>query len=690
MVEKKSNKKSKTKKFRLTSKIIIGTFGTDYLNQINCDKIFNYYTNKKTKDGKECWEVLVVKAHGDEEIQHDHFHFITFWIGKDKKGDIQNDKYFDIPIEQNIYSFENENGDKIYNFQKDISDFALGNLLNLYKKWTLLTVAHPNFKGKDNKKFGSEYDMLKYVWDQKIEYKCNFNVEAKLEELKCEKLLNKKNLTKTKQIKEELAEYVRSQWLAGAPLEEVKQQILKNKEYANIYIYNTSIQNFVEKQFKQIKPIQPTPIFGKYYVPNELAEFLEYLNEWGEKYYNEVIIPCKENKFDNYEEAMKSFYQKYLQRGKAIIFYGKGGIGKTCLFSCYGPCSYWKDRFNYDQWNNWGFFNWFDDVDIFTKKYNNETHEITAADWEYLKTWIGGQQQSTINGKYRTTKTIFNLKPCVFITNIPINERFSENAIQYMKDLNTVIFVNCYESLFTKKDTKTIGGFTKWREIDTTKTFYYKLLKNKKKEEKNKRKQETEEEDCINDYNKKQKTVLEYEEEEPILLDNGKTDLTIPNINNNFDYEPPRANSNISIKNFTPSTSINPYNDNISNLDGTTHCIARKNYIIRCLNNIKDRINYFNSKIEILQKKYNKLHTKRKRLNNEYNNSYTNYYLKNKYYYMGIKEIEEMRFTKLSKLKEINNTILDIKNEIKEYHQYINNLIIEYNKICNIINNKKY
>ena len=49
-----------------------------------------------------------------------------------------------------------------------------------------------------------------------------------------------------------------------------------------------------------------------------------------------------------------------------------------------------------------------------------------------------------------------------------------------------------------------------------------------------------------------------------------------------------------------------------------------------------------------------------------------------------------MRFTKLSKLKEINNTILDIKNEIKEYHQYINNLIIEYNKICNIINNKKY
>lgn len=523
-------------KFLLKTKIIIGTFGTDYLEQINCKYILESYKNKKLS-----WDFLIVKSHGDKEIKHDHFHFIGFWTGKDR-ATIKSDKYFDIEIDKPLYSFEDNEGNKHYELKENINNEDLKNLLNKYSKFITLTVAHPNFKGKDNKKYGSEYDMLKYVWDQKIEYESTFDVQLKLDELYLEKQKNLKKQSKVKEIKIKLANYVREQWLAGAPKQEVVDHILKDEELSSVYLYNTAIQHFIEKQFNKTKPFQPSPIFGIYYVPKGVADYLDYLNDFTKSYYEEVIIPCKQKKYDKYETAMEAFVQKHKNRGKCLIFKGKGGIGKTHLFACYGPCSYWKDRFNFDQWNNWGFFNWFDDVDVYSKKQNND-NKITADDWEFLKTWIGGQYQSSFSGKYRAVKTVINYKPCIFTTNKDIDERFNNEALTYMKELETVTIEYCNEKLFEPKKTNTIGGFAKWRKIDTRETYYYKniYLKQKRKSEEISNNTIPE---LIN--NKKPKTVLEHEEETPILIEDKSADITI---NNDDLFDPPQANIFASNKN---------------------------------------------------------------------------------------------------------------------------------------------
>lgn len=514
----------KTKKFRVISNTIIGTYGTDYLEQISCKSILNKCQEYKLKDKiSNSWDTLVVKAHGDEEINHDHFHFICFWKGK-KKCDITNEKYFDLPLEKEIYSCEDQEGTRHYELKENVNDIQFNEYRKKYKNIITLSVAHPNFKGQDKKKFGSEYDMLNYVWKQKIEFESTFNVEVKLEELKNKKLQDIKKQLKRTELKDQLCEYIREQWLIGTPKDTVIHNILNDSNLSKIYLTQSSIQNFVDKQFNKAKQEKPRFIFGTYYVPNEIAEFLNYLDKFTKSYYEEVIIPCKNGKYPDYQTAMENFQQKYKERGKCLIFKGKGGIGKTALFGCYGPCSYWKDRFNYDQWNNWGFFNWFDDVDIYSKSLNTELKK-TAEDWDYLKTWIGGQYNSTFTGKYRSVKTVINYKPCIFTTNIPIEERFNKRALNYMKELGTVTFSEANHTLYKKPNKNTINNYFKITKIDTTKTYYYKNIYSKQI---NKRKSENSDKN-IPISPKKQKTVLEYEEEEPILIEDKSADIIISN-----------------------------------------------------------------------------------------------------------------------------------------------------------------
>lgn len=515
----------KNKKFRIISNLIIGTYGTDYLEQISCKSILNKCQEYKLKDKiSNSWDTLVVKAHGDEEIDHDHFHFICFWKGK-KKCDITNEKYFDLPLDKEIYSCEDQDGTKHYELKENVNDIQFNEYRKKYKNIITLSVAHPNFKGPDKKKFGSDYDMLNYVWKQKIEYETTFNVEEKLEQLKIKKLQDLKKQTKRTEIKDNLCEYIRQQWLAGAPKQEILNQISNDKDFSKVFMTNSSIQNFVNNEFNKTRQQEPEPVFGIYYVPIEVANFCEYLDNFTKNYYEEVILPCKNGKYPNYETAMGEFYQKYKQRGKCLIFKGKGGIGKTSLFGCYGKCSYWKDRFNFDQWNNWGFFNWFDDVDIYSKKLNNNLKN-TADDWEYLKTWIGGQFTSTFTGKYRAIKTVINCKPCIFTTNKEISERFNNDALKYMKDLGTITFSESNYCLYKKPNTNTLNNFTKIKKIDTRNTYYYKNIYNKVNK---KRKQTTENTTIQQESPKKQKTVLEYDEEEPILIEDKSADIIISN-----------------------------------------------------------------------------------------------------------------------------------------------------------------
>lgn len=504
------------------------------MDQINCEKIFNNYIRKLDKDGNPIWEILVVKAHGDEEIDHDHYHFFCF-SKKDKRIAIKNEKYFDIPIERQVYMFEEEDKTRNYVFKDSINQELLKERIENSKSFAILKVAHPNIKGKFNRDKGAPYDTLKYCWDQQIEYKANFDVEKKLEELKIIK--DKQSQSQKRKIREEnkskLLEYIRQQFLIGKPKQDLIKYIMNKAEYAEIYLSNSSIQNAIEKIFNQTIPIQPVPRFGKYWVPIELSDFFDYLNEYTKNYHEEVIIPCNEGKYETYEEAMEAFIQKHEDRAKSIIISGKGGIGKTNLIACFGSCSYWKDRFNYDQWNNWGYFNWFDDVDVYGKKIDFENAKTSPNDWEYLKAWIGGQYQCSFSGKYRGVKTVVNCKPCIFVTNDEIEDRFSPEAIKYMNDIG-VVRIRLEDKLFEPKDTRSIGGFAKWREIDTRNFYYYKNIYRKRKNSNN----ENEE------FNKRARVVLENEEDPSILIEDKDAEIV---------EEIVRPNSLASSSNFVPN-----------------------------------------------------------------------------------------------------------------------------------------
>ena len=52
---------------------------------------------------------------------------------------------------------------------------------------------------------------------------------------------------------------------------------MENKEWAEVFISNNSLQTFVDRQFRKTKPINPHPRFGKYWVPIEMYNYLKYL-----------------------------------------------------------------------------------------------------------------------------------------------------------------------------------------------------------------------------------------------------------------------------------------------------------------------------------------------------------------------------------------------------------------------------
>ena len=340
--------------------------------------------------------------------------------------------------------------------------------LKLYNK------AVPHIKYYNTKDKAVFWDAANYLLEQQKNepYALITTLDLTLELPKWKAMKETKEEAKNKpKAKDELCEFVRSQWLLDVKKEEVIVKIMKNPVFAGIYIKTTAIQNFIDKQFRMIKIEKPPFRWQPYWVPVEIADFLQYMSDWAMAFHYEVELPCKDGIYESYEEAMQVFQQHH-DRGKCLIISAKGGLGKTLLFGCMGPCSYWKDRFNYDQWNSWGYFNWFDDVDVYNEQTTQQDIKIGPKDFKYLKTWLGGQFNSGFTGKYRAVKNVCNFKPCVFITNNEFEERFNENALNYLRDINAT-FVRVTEPLFEPKNTRTIGGFAKWRKIDPRDYFYF-------------------------------------------------------------------------------------------------------------------------------------------------------------------------------------------------------------------------
>ena len=491
--------------------------------------------------------------------------------------------FFDIKLSKTVLSFykKNEDNEEYVAEQKYWDDFNC-DFQNVeqykkdhnYSKYVLVDYAHPNIKFKGRKTI---FDIIDYCIKNDQNPLSNFNWRElyKKEEKKITRVSKQEKL-------DELSDFIRNCFYIGFNENQIMKEIIDNPDYFKTYCNNTNnYKTVIKTYFKKRENKIPTPIYSDYYVPNTLADYLKYLDNFVEKWYEELVFPLNDGKFKNFEEAFKEFVKHNPERPMTLFLSGKAESGKTKLISCYGLATYIKDIFNYDAINEISPFNFFDDYD----NYGDDNDK--KREWKYIKNFLSCQEICTITGKYREVKDVYNWKPCVFVSNENFEERFNDITKSYLRDRNIIVVdLKNKEKLWLLKDESsnnipkfaTIGGFINYKQINTKDTYFY-----KNQEKITKRKLENSEDSD----NKKQKTnasEISNNESIPILIEDKSCEITL----NSDDEEIPRANCFASTSNFTPSN--NSFNGNISGLDGSNYSIARKNYLKKVLDICKNKV----------------------------------------------------------------------------------------------------
>jgi hypothetical protein len=208
-----------------------------------------------------------------------------------------------------------------------------------------------------------------------------------------------------------------------------------------IYICpNNNYNKLINDLFRNKPKSKPIPYWGNYWIPVELKDYLDYLNNWFELWSKKK--------------------QPIGSRPKPLYLSGCGSSGKSSLIACMGTFSYWCNVWNYNNWEGEASFNFFDDYDGSEDYKGNQVN----SNWTIMKPWIGGQPSVTISGKYKEPETVDNDKPCVFVSNKTFEDRFPPDAREYWKDVGaTIVELGKYRLNKTPFENgisrKTIGGF---------------------------------------------------------------------------------------------------------------------------------------------------------------------------------------------------------------------------------------
>lgn len=444
-------------------------------------KVVEHIQNIKHKGSGTPWFTGVICHCGPDilnskkyEIMSDHNHFHAFLETTDgiRYKNVDAHKTFDIPLDEPYLVFIKEDGLRDYKaLSKAFEEWNISSptdpyidefcQLSGYKNWNIIEYAVANFLPRKN--YGSVYHMIKYVWldNTVLSARCDWDitVDERLQ-IEFEKLNKKDKLKESKELKaKDQKEYDFCMWLREQILSgkftqnELLNQIYKNKDYSYIYYSKfTNYNNLIKNHFKN-KPIdKPKPYWGKFWIPKELANYL-----------NNILLPFIE-KWNNDRENC-------VRRPPPLYLCGKGGCGKTSLMISLGTCSYWCNTWNFNNYEIQASFNLMDDYDGSEDYKGNQI----SGGFNLLKPWFGGQDVVSISGKYREPITVPNGKPLVFISNYSFDERFpKESDRKYLHDIGITVINLGENDLFSPKDRSTIGGFCNWVEFDTRNTWYYK------------------------------------------------------------------------------------------------------------------------------------------------------------------------------------------------------------------------
>lgn len=451
-------------------------------------------------------KVVIAREDPDEEIQRIHYHLywddsvrkdvttkyfdiklpepVIVFIKENGNRDYQT--YNEICSSLGIDTYE-EMAPKLDSYVKK----------NEYVNWDYLEYAHPNIQLK--KEYGDKYFMLRYVLKQKLlsELKANFDVEEELKYLeenaidlckkanelteqellkeinvksidelisllkryKERKLRKEKNklkskstgssINKTNKYDEECDEFLR--WLREQILKnkltknEILKEIQKNESYWFIYSKNyINYNKLVNDMFKGKPPSKPTKHYEfKFWVPNELYDYLMWLDHWVECWYTGKPLE---------------------HRPKGLCLIGPSRTGKTTLLATLGDFSYIKNVWNIDNWESATAFTIMDDMDA--------VEEGKGLSFCWFKPFFGAQDAITVTDKFKPKVDIWNGKPLIWINNYDLQETFKSSVAQDYIHKNMVI-------VYIKKplNVEPVGmEVFKYKEFDPKCTWYYKNI----------------------------------------------------------------------------------------------------------------------------------------------------------------------------------------------------------------------
>lgn len=522
-----------TSKVKFNTAIL--TYPSDFNGQLSVG-IITEYLNKKL--AKYHCKVVIAREDADENIQRNHFHC---YIDADKQIQVSPNKYFDITLQHPVVVFIKENTNREYKDLQELeSELGWDNpnemaellssygLKNGFNHWKILTVAHPNLQVK--KRYGSKYQMLRYVVKQGLVSRSNFEINQELlyledneDDLKstfdtaientkistnnklnivdelidlCKNYINKtKRLLKRKTItKREFDDF--SVWLKEAILkgektkDEIYREMLSNNDLWKIYLKNVlGIDRVIDRMVKArvVKPKANYKEHNKYYLPRKLYNYVRSLDDWIKRWNEQCVME---------------------DRPKGLVVISPSRYGKTDLFISLGSFSYIANIWSLDQWDSQAAFTIFDDMD--------PGNDGRGLNFTWFKGFFGAQKVLNVTDKYRPKRSIINGKPLVWLSNYELEEVFKNPAdIEYI-NLNCEI-IRLKQPLW-HEGIEWIEGHCDYVEFDTRTTWWYQ----------NRIKEEEEDEQPLDErkeellMEKKRKNSLTVESQEKFEEDKGR------------------------------------------------------------------------------------------------------------------------------------------------------------------------
>ena len=490
------------------------TYPSDFQQQLSVG-IITQFLQKKFQGLK--FKAVVAREDADIKIQRDHFHI---YLDFDKQFQVRPKKYFDIPLPHRVVCFIRDDKTRTYEDYNELesklgwdNDVQMAELLSSYAKeggfedYKVLSTAHPNLQIK--KKYGSKYQMLRYVVKQGLIARANFDINREIVYLEdnevnlrekftnfierdcmseldisimdellslAKDLLNKfKKQIMKGDIKKKDADYF-AEWLKDAVSKNVVDQneiyraILEDQTLWKVYLRNVMNVDKVIQRMVRPRPVVPDPDYVNhniFYLPRKLYDYVMWLDDWVRRWC-EGIRPLED-------------------RPKGLVIISPSRYCKTALMIALGPITYVANTWNMDQWSSSAAYNLFDDMDPVDKEKGHT--------FSWFKGFFGAQNVLDITDKYRPKRTVTNGKPLVWLSNYELSDSFkNEKDLDYIE--KNMVIVRLTRPLNEPAE-EWIEGHSDYVKFDTRNTYWYQKAWKAKVEQQLARNEEIEEEEPL-------------------------------------------------------------------------------------------------------------------------------------------------------------------------------------------------